>query len=89
MVSEKLLNLLVCPATKTRLQPADDELLRRLNAAIESGGVTKHSGEPVKGTLGAGLVREDGAVLYPVVDEIPILLIDESIALDQLPAEGE
>jgi uncharacterized protein YbaR (Trm112 family) len=26
-------------------------------------------------------VREDGAVLYPVRDDIPIMLIDESIQL--------
>ena len=30
----------------------------------------------------SGLVREDRTILYPVRDDIPIMLVDESIPLD-------
>ena len=30
-------------------------------------------------SLAAGLVREDGRVVYPIVDGIPLLLVDEAI----------
>ena len=32
--------------------------------------------------MDAGLVREDGAYLYRIEDDIPIMLIDEAIALE-------
>lgn len=32
-------------------------------------------------SLEAGLIREDGQVLYPVVNGIPVLLADEGIVL--------
>ena len=35
-------------------------------------------------TIDGGLVRAAGDVLYPIVDQIPVLLVDESIALSQL-----
>jgi len=30
------------------------------------------------------LLREAGDLLYPIVDQIPVMLYDEAIALDQL-----
>jgi uncharacterized protein YbaR (Trm112 family) len=33
-----------------------------------------------------GLVREDGRILYPIRQRIPVLLVDEGIALDQVEA---
>ena len=37
-------------------------------------------------SLSEGLVREDGKILYPVDDGIPVMLIDEAIALDAFSA---
>ena len=59
----------------------DAALLGRLNDAIRRGGVTNRGGQAVSTPIDEGLVREDGSVLYPVRDDIPIMLIDESIPL--------
>lgn len=81
MIDQSLLDILVCPETKQPLRVADAELLTRLNASVHEGSVTTKGGERVTGTISEGLVREDGAVLYPVRDDIPIMLINESIPL--------
>lgn len=81
MIDQSLLDILVCPETKQPLRVADAELLARLNASVHEGSVTTQGGERVTGTISEGLVREDGAVLYPVRDDIPIMLINESIPL--------
>ena len=83
MIDQNLLEILVCPETKQPLRVADEDLLKKLNASIESGQVTNRGGEAVTAGMNEALVREDGDVLYPVRDDIPIMLIDESIPLPQ------
>lgn len=85
MVDQALLDILVCPETKQPVRLADEALLSRLNARIAGGGVKNRGKEPVTEPVPAGLVREDGLLLYPVRDDIPIMLIDEAIPL----REGE
>jgi uncharacterized protein YbaR (Trm112 family) len=63
---------------------AGGELLDRLNQAIRSGGVTNRGGGDVSHPVEEGLVREDDKILYPVREDIPIMLIDEAIELDKL-----
>jgi uncharacterized protein YbaR (Trm112 family) len=81
LVDQRLLDILVCPETKQPLRAAEAALLERLNASIRDGSVTTRGGEKVTDPIDEGLVREDGGVLYPVRDDIPIMLIDESIQL--------
>ena len=38
-------------------------------------------GKPVETRLDGGLIRDDGEYLYPVIDEIPVLLVEEAIPL--------
>lgn len=83
MIDETLLEILVCPETKQSLRLADADLLQRVNEAIAAGSVTSRGGESVSEPLAAALVRDDGEVLYPVRDDIPIMLIDESIPLPE------
>ena len=87
MIDDRLLETLVCPQDRKPLALADPSLLSRLNRAIAAGGVKNHGGREVAEPLQAALVRKDRAVLYPIIDEIPVLLIDEGIALDQLDGE--
>lgn len=86
MVDPELLDILVCPETKQPVRPADAELLARVNAAIEGEGLTNQGGRAVTAPLAAGLVREDGTVLYPVRDDIPVMLVDEALPLGGLSA---
>lgn len=80
-VSEELLEILVCPETKQPVKPAPEELLRRLGDDIRAGKVRNRGGEKLSEPLSEGLLREDGKVLYPVDDGIPVMLIEESIEL--------
>lgn len=84
MVDPELLKILVCPENKTPVALADEELVERINAAIEAGSLKNRGGEKVEQRIDAGLIREDRAYLYPIRDDIPIMLIDEAIPLDQL-----
>ena len=83
MVDQELLDILVCPESKQPVRLADAELLGVLNTAIRGGSVVNTGGEPVTDPGAEGLVREDGDRLYPVRDDIPIMLIDEAIPLLQ------
>ena len=74
----------MCPDTRQPVREADADLVLRLNAAIASGSVRNQAGESVRDAVDGGLVREDGRILYPVREGIPIMLIDEGIALDAL-----
>lgn len=83
-LSSDFIELLRCPETRTRLTPADTALVTRLNAAIAQRSLKNKVGQTVDTPLDGGLVREDGAVCYPIVQDIPILLSEEGIPLDQL-----
>jgi len=48
---------------------------------IKAGRLRNRGGEPVSKPITEGLVREDGKILYPVDDGIPVMLIEESIEL--------
>jgi len=80
-VSEELLEILVCPETKQPVALASEAVLTKLAREIEAGKVRNRGGEKVTKPITEGLVREDGKILYPVDDGIPVMLIEESIEL--------
>lgn len=88
MISKELLDILVCPEHRTPLSMADDRLLAALNRAVDERRLKNRAGERVDKPLDGGLVRDDRAVVYPIIDGIPIMLIDEAIPLDQLQAQA-
>lgn len=83
-IDPQLLDILVCPDSKQPVAMAGAEVLERLNAAISAGSAVTLGGEAVADTVAEGLLREDGRILYPIRDGIPIMLIDESIDVSGL-----
>jgi len=84
MVHPELLKVLVCPENKTPVVLAGDDLVAKINGAVEAKTLKNRGGAPVDAKIDGGLVREDKAYLYPIRDDIPIMLIDEAIPLDQI-----
>lgn len=85
MISEDLLKVIACPETKQDLVVAEDEIVQKINNLIESGELLNRSKQKVTEKIEGGLIqKEDKKYLYPIRDEIPILLIDESISLENI-----
>jgi uncharacterized protein len=80
-MNAELLAILRCPETHQTLEPADAALVAQLNEAIRAGRVATRAGQSVTETVDGGLIRADRSCLYPIRDEIPVLLVDEAIAL--------
>lgn len=81
-VNEELLEILVCPETRQPVRMAEPEILERLNQKVRDKSLRNRGGDPVEREISEGLVREDGRVLYPVDDGIPVMLVEESIELE-------
>jgi uncharacterized protein YbaR (Trm112 family) len=84
MLDQELLDILACPETKEPVHLADEALVQRVNAAIDAKKLHNRDGEAVTERIEAGLVRQDGKYLYPVRDDIPVMLIGEAIELSQV-----
>jgi uncharacterized protein YbaR (Trm112 family) len=84
MIDRQLLEILVCPLDRTPLGAADPELVARLNRAITAGQIKNRGGQLVREAVQEGLVRRDKTVLYPIIDNIPVLVVDDAIPLDQI-----
>ena len=80
-VATDLVEILVCPETKQPVRLATAAELANVNAKISSGALRNRGGEPVKIALVEALIREDGRILYPVDDGIPVMLVEESVEL--------
>lgn len=84
MIDNELRSILVCPSDHTPLSLADDRLVARVNREIAAGRVRNQAGQPVDQPIGGGLVRADKSLLYPILDDIPVLLSSEAIPLAQI-----
>ena len=81
-IDNELLAILCCPETKQEVARADDTLINLLNERIRRGELKNKAGQPVNERLDGGLLRADKKILYPVREDIPIMLIDEGIPLE-------
>ena len=83
-LDKDLLAILCCPETKQAVALADEQLIQKVNGAIERGTKKNKAQKPVTEKLDGGLIRSDNKILYPVREDIPVMLIDEGIPLDQV-----
>lgn len=81
MIDQALLDILACPETKEGVHLAPDHVVEAVNGRISAGTLVNRGGEKVTEPIDGGLVRADGKYLYPIREEIPIMLIDEAIPL--------
>jgi uncharacterized protein YbaR (Trm112 family) len=79
-MDRKLVDLLVCPATRQPLALLDKPGLEALNAAIAAGNVQRVDGSRQTEPLREALITRDRRTVYRVDDGIPVLLIEEGIA---------
>ena len=82
-MDEKLLEIMCCPETHQRLAKADAELVDDLNKRIHAGTLVDRVDEKVAELIDGGLIREDGKILFPIRQDIPVMLIDQGIPIGQ------
>ncbi len=83
-VDKDLLAILCCPETKLDVSLADETLIGKLNDAVSRGVLKNRAQKPVTELLDGGLIRSDRKVLYPIREDIPVMLIEEGIPLEQI-----
>jgi uncharacterized protein YbaR (Trm112 family) len=83
-IDKELLAILCCPETKQDVSLADEALIARLNDRIGKGELKNKAGQPVTEKLDGGLLRADRKVLYPIREDIPVMLIEEGIPIEGL-----
>jgi uncharacterized protein YbaR (Trm112 family) len=88
MIDDQLLEILCCPETKQPVALAPSDMIDRINAKITAGELLNRGGQKVQEKIDGGLVREDRKFLYPIRDEIPIMLEDEAISLEGLQTKA-
>jgi uncharacterized protein YbaR (Trm112 family) len=83
-VDKDLLAILCCPETKLDVTLADEALISKMNDAVSRGVLKNKAQKPVTELLDGGLIRSDRKIIYPIREDIPVMLIEEGIPLDQI-----
>lgn len=83
-IDKDLLAILCCPETKQAVSLANEELIQRVNDAIGRRGLQNRGKQGITERVEGGLVRADAKILYPIRENIPVMLIEEGISLDQI-----
>lgn len=81
MIDAELLKILCCPETHQELRGAEPALVAQLNRQAAAGSLKNRAGQPVTEKIDGGLLRADGKFLYPIRQDIPVMLVDEAIPL--------
>lgn len=83
-IDKDLLAILCCPETKQAVTLADAALIQRINEAIQNRRLQNKGKQLVTDPVEGGLLRTDSKVLYPIRENIPVMLIEEGIPLEQV-----
>ena len=79
MFDADLLKIMCCPETHQELRLADASLIARLNDKIQQKLLKNRGGQIIAEKLDAGLIRADNKFIYPVRQNIPVMLIEDGI----------
>lgn len=83
-MDKRLLDIICCPVTHKGLVLARADQLKKINQAIGEGHLVNRNGTVIDAPMKEALLTEDGKLLYPVTDGIPVLLEGESVTLGSL-----
>jgi uncharacterized protein YbaR (Trm112 family) len=83
-MDRKLLDILVCPASRQPLALLEAAGLEALNQAIATGSVRRNDDGVQSEALREALVTRDRKTVYRVDDGIPVLLVEDGIATAQV-----
>ena len=83
-MDKRLLVILRCPVTHKELSLAKGATLKVVNKAIDAGTLSNRDGRVLDAELDEALLTDDGKVLYPIANGIPVLLEGESINMEQI-----
>ncbi|MEE9443620.1 MAG: Trm112 family protein [candidate division Zixibacteria bacterium] len=83
-INDQLLEVLCCPNTKQPVKMLDEEKLKRLNELIGEGIIKNREGQVLKDTIPEAIITVDEKTIYRIDEGIPVMLIDEAIAANQL-----
>ena len=61
-------------------------MVKKINQRITEGTLKNRAGNKITEPIDEGLVRQDKKFLYPIREDIPIMLIDEAIPFDDFSA---
>ena len=81
-IEKDLLAILCCPDTKQGVSLADEALIAKLNEAVSRGQLKNRANKPITEPLDGGLIRADRKILYPIREDIPVMLIEEGLPLE-------
>ena len=83
MIAKDLLAILCCPETKQDIRLLEPNSVEKLNQRIAKGELKTKGGESVSEKIDGGLLRKDETIVYPIRDQIPIMLIEEGIVVEK------
>ena len=83
-IEQKLLEIWCCTTTRVALKVVPTEKLQNINALIAQGKLKFADGNAVEKPLVEGLMTEDGSMLYRIDDDIPVMLPEKAIPLENI-----
>ena len=83
-MDRQLLEILVCPKSKKKLQSADSRIIEKVNDKINSGECRDISLNTVEEPLTDALLQPEEQILYPVRNEIPVMIYEQAIDISDL-----
>ena len=82
-IDRQLLEILCCPVTKQPLRPLSTDELGQINQQIAGGKIINAGNGSVTEALSEGLITQNGQRIYRIDDDIPVMLENEAVALDE------